>query len=236
MASWNIPDQFLILGHRGVPKFCPENTISSFKRAEALGTAGIELDVHVHQDKLVVIHDESVDRTTNGNGLLREFNLEELRTLDAGGKQPIPFLTEVLDSVSSNTLVNIELKGNDTGQAVGRYLRRRSENKERVLVSSFKIRELRNFVEICPDVKVGVLCRRVDPQSLQYARELSAFSLNVSDRGVSRSAVSSALRQGFYTMVYTVNTVRRAKTLSGWGVLAIFTDDAAKLVEYQRLT
>ena len=91
---------------------CPENTMASFERGLALGADWIELDVHLSRDEaLIVIHDETLDRTTNGHGLVRDHTLAELRTLDAGGRQRIPTLDEVLAwAREQETIVDIEIK------------------------------------------------------------------------------------------------------------------------------
>src|SRR4051812_30531547 len=101
-----------VCGHRGAMGHCPENTMASFERALALGADWIELDVHLSRDDaLIVIHDETLDRTTNGHGLVREHTLAELRTLDAGGGQCIPTLDEVLACArEQETIVDIEIK------------------------------------------------------------------------------------------------------------------------------
>src|SRR5438105_2353760 len=86
-----------VVGHRGAMGYCPENTMASFERALALGADWIELDVHLSRDgELIVIHDETLDRTTNGHGLVRDHTLAELKQLDAGDGQQIPTLDEVL--------------------------------------------------------------------------------------------------------------------------------------------
>jgi glycerophosphoryl diester phosphodiesterase len=108
-----------VVGHRGAMGHCPENTFASFERALELGADWIELDVHLTRDgALAVIHDESVDRTTDGHGLVRDFSLVELKRLDAGGRfgaefvgQRVPTLDEVLDwARERNTVVDIEIK------------------------------------------------------------------------------------------------------------------------------
>jgi glycerophosphoryl diester phosphodiesterase len=108
-----------VVGHRGAMGHCPENTLVSFERALELGADWIELDIHVSRDgALVVIHDEAVDRTTNGHGLVRDRTLAELKTLDAGAwfgaayaGLRIPTLHEVLEwARRRNTIVDIEIK------------------------------------------------------------------------------------------------------------------------------
>src|SRR5579859_1474635 len=86
-----------VVGHRGAMGYCPENTLASFERGLELGADWIELDVHLSRDgELIVIHDESLERTTNGHGLVRDHTLAELQALDAGDGQRIPTLDEVL--------------------------------------------------------------------------------------------------------------------------------------------
>src|SRR5207302_6350972 len=101
-----------VVGHRGAMGYCPENTMASFERGLELGADWIELDVHLSRDgALIVIHDETLDRTTNGHGLVRDHSLSELKALDAGDGQRIPTLDEVLDwARRANTVVDIEVK------------------------------------------------------------------------------------------------------------------------------
>src|ERR687886_2515618 len=108
-----------VVGHRGAMGHCPENTLASFERALELGADWIELDVHLSRDgALVVIHDESLDRTTDGHGLVKDHTLAELKRLDAGAwfgaafaGQGIPTLDEVLVWAGErDTIVDIEIK------------------------------------------------------------------------------------------------------------------------------
>jgi len=103
---------FLKIGHRGAMGYEPENTLRSFKKALDLKVDMIELDVYVcKSDELIVIHDDKVDRTTNGQGYVVNKTFEELRTLDAGKNEKIPTLSEVLNLVNRKAKLNIELKG-----------------------------------------------------------------------------------------------------------------------------
>src|SRR5438552_17515945 len=109
----------IIFGHRGAPGYPRrgENTIASFEKALQCGATGLEFDVRRCGDgRLVVIHDDTVDRTTNGRGRVRNFSYENLRQFDAGFGDPIPLLTDVLDEFGAQCLLNIELK--DDGLAI----------------------------------------------------------------------------------------------------------------------
>jgi glycerophosphoryl diester phosphodiesterase len=108
-----------VSGHRGASAELPENTLAAFRRALDHGAEGIELDVALSADGVaVVMHDTSVDRTTSGTGDVADLTLEELRTLDAGGGEPVPTLDEVLALAAGRAEVNIELKAADAAPAV----------------------------------------------------------------------------------------------------------------------
>src|SRR6185312_2950197 len=100
-----------VVGHRGAMGYCPENTLASFQRGLELGADWIELDVHLSRDgALIVIHDETLERTTDGHGLVRDHTLAELKQLDAGDGQRIPTLSEVLAwARQRDTIVDIEI-------------------------------------------------------------------------------------------------------------------------------
>ncbi|MYJ75784.1 MAG: glycerophosphodiester phosphodiesterase, partial [Gammaproteobacteria bacterium] len=140
----------LIIGHRGAAGLAPENTLAGFARAVELGVDGVELDVHLAGPEVVVIHDERVDRTTNGVGLVRDLTFAELRRLDAGDGQRVPTLKEVLDLVPEHMLVNIELKGVGTAEPVAAIVGDLALGAKRgrlpaLLVSSFDHGELGRF-------------------------------------------------------------------------------------------
>src|SRR4030042_4999738 len=100
-----------IMGHRGASFYEPENTLRSFRRALQMGVAAVELDVHRTRDgRLAVIHDATLERTTNGRGRVRDFTLAELQQLDAGQGERIPSLEEALDLVRGRALLLVELK------------------------------------------------------------------------------------------------------------------------------
>ncbi|MDY4920595.1 MAG: glycerophosphodiester phosphodiesterase [Phascolarctobacterium sp.] len=156
--------------HRGFSGKYPENTMLAFKKALEAGADGIELDVQLTKDgELVVIHDEKVDRTTNGTGLVRDYTLEELRKLDASyiytgkmGFNPIPTFDEYCQWVKDTPLVtNIELK---TGvypypgieEKVLNMLEK-YELKEKVIISSFNHFSIIRMRELAPELKYGLL-------------------------------------------------------------------------------
>lgn len=233
MVDWISTDQFLVIGHRGVPSVKPENTLGSFARALELGAAGIEFDVHRVGDQLVVIHDDKVDRTTDGFGKVSDFALEELRNLDAGEEQQIPLLHEVLALVDDHHLVNIELKGDHTGELLANFLEVNKKHQHQVLVSSFNSAELTEFSRTCPAVRVGVLSKTLDRNAIQLAKKTRAYSMHLSNRGARVSDITKIRDMGIRVMVYTVNDVDRAAELRELNVFGVFTDESQNLIQLQ---
>lgn len=222
--------QFYIFGHRGAPALAPENTIPSFLRAIDERVHGIELDVHEVDGQLVVIHDESVDRTSNGRGNLHELSFEELRQLDFGNGAIIPTLLEVIEATPTSTLINVELKGQHTGKAVAQLLPEYPTHK--FMVSSFDRRELVEFNEKSEsdsNTELALLGTRLNFKLMEEARQLNVRTLNVSVRFLTRKQLSLAVQSGFRVNVYTVNSAIRAKKLRSAGVSGVFTDDPVKL-------
>ena len=235
MIDWTNADQFLVIGHRGVPSLKPENTLASFELALELGAAGIELDVYRVEDELVVIHDDQVDRTTNGKGPVNRFTLQDLRALDAGQGEKIPLLAEVLSIVQDQHLVNVELKGDETGELLAEFLRVNRNYQSQVLVSSFKYNELHKFTALCPDVKTAVLSAKLDQRAIRALRETNAYSMNLSNRGVKSEDVATLREMNVRVMVYTVNDLSRASELRGMNVFGVFTDAIQDLSRIQSL-
>lgn len=159
-----------VVGHRGAMGHCPENTLLSFERGLELGADWIELDVHLSADnELIVIHDEALERTTNGHGLVREHTLAELRQLDAGQGQHIPTLPEVLDwARARGVVVDIEIKNAPVfydgieDRVVSAV--RAAGMVDQVIVISFDHAAVKRVKELEPRIATGVLyaCRPTD--------------------------------------------------------------------------
>ena len=159
----------LIYGHRGASGYAPENTLEAFRLAMEMGADGFELDVHMSKDgELVVIHDESVDRTCDGTGLVRELTLAQLKALRASNGMEnypdarIPTLSEVFDLiVDTHHIVNVEVKADDWfyPQIEEKCLALAAEKgiEDRVLYSSFNHHALKTLRALKPDAKLGML-------------------------------------------------------------------------------
>lgn len=226
-------DGLLIIGHRGAAGLSPENTLAGFARAVDLGVDGVELDVRMAGSEIVVIHDERVDRTTNGTGLVSELGFAELRRLDAGDGQPIPTLKEVLEVLPRRVMVNIELKGSGTARPVAGIVGDLAVGRRdlpSLLVSSFDHDELRCFREVCPGVPCAPLAGRFSNGLEPTARALDAWSVNLSQRAATEAHVAAVRSWGRRCLVYTVNDPETAQALSAIGVAGVFTDYPDRLV------
>ena len=221
----------LIIGHRGAAGLAPENTLAGFARAAALGADGVELDVHRVGRRLLVIHDSRLDRTTSGSGELAEPGIRELRALDAGDGQPIPFLEEVFAALPADLGINVELKGPHTAEPVFSMLRRPAFPRRDLLISSFDLNELRRFAELARGAfEVAPLFQRWNGKIPDIARQLGAWSVNLGFRAATRARVRRLRAGGFRVLVYTVNGPADAERLFRWGVSGIFTDFPDRMI------
>lgn len=218
-------NNFLIIGHRGAAGLAPENTLASFQRAFNLGVDAVELDVHLVESQLVVIHDDKVDRTTNGLGLVADFSLENLQKLNAGEGQTIPLLNEVFEILPSSTGINIELKGSETGTALSKQLPfLHGPAVENLLVSSFNHAELAAFHVSKPEVHCAPIFSKSQNNIVDIARELDAWSVNISNQIANTLLIKELRDNGFRVLVYTINDVTRSRELANLGASGVFTD------------
>lgn len=230
-APWPKPqrdDGLWVIGHRGAAGLAPENTLASFEHAVRLGVDAVELDVHLSADeRLVVIHDERVDRTTNGSGTVGGMPFAALRSLDAGGGECVPTLDEVLETVPARIAVNIELKGRRTAAPVARAI---AGGKRPLLVSAFDHGELARFHGLCPAVPCAPLLGRWRRDVLDTAHSLGAWSVNIADRIAEAATVDAVRASGCLCLVYTVNDAERAAALRAMGVAGVFSDFPDRLL------
>ena len=213
----------LIIAHRGYRVKYPENTLASFKAALELGVKMIELDVMLSRDrKVVVIHDATVDRTTNGHGPVDGCTIEELKALDAGSWfQPrfaierIPTLEEVLDYVSGRTMINIEIKPSafeahqpaDGIESQVVELVRRNNMQASVLISSFEWKILDHIAKMEDAQAVALLSRHpADRDNLELCIRLKAFSWHPNCRELRYEQVKTMHEAGINVFPYNVDS------------------------------
>jgi glycerophosphoryl diester phosphodiesterase len=225
-----------IIAHRGISGSNPENTLLSFTKTIELGINSVELDVHATRDgSLVVIHDKTLDRTTNGNGPVIEKTLNELKTLNAGGGQQIPTLQEVLNLFDKKTLINIEIKGENTldllVKIITDYVETKKLSYDNFFISSFDQQQLVNFKKLLPQIKLGVLIRKDTIFSWEEILKLKPYSINHSMEAVTVEFIKKAHNYGLKVFVYTVNELEDMIRMQNLGVDGIFSDYPERAVD-----
>lgn len=221
--------QTLNIGHRGAKGHIAENTLESVKRAMELGVDGVEVDVFkCKSGEIVVIHDETVNRTTNGKGKVEGFTLEELKSFVVEGKYKIATLQEVLDLLDANYIFNIELKGTNTAGSVNDivvdYIKNRGWKKDQFIVSSFEWNELRDFYKLNTKIPIGILTEEDPLKAINIARELNAVAIHPYFKYLNKKVVDSIHDEGLKVYTWTVNKPEDIKKMIDAGVDAIITD------------
>jgi glycerophosphoryl diester phosphodiesterase len=229
-----------IFAHRGASAYAPENTLAAFELAVRQGADGIELDAKLTVDgQVVVIHDQKVDRTTEGSGWVRDMPLAEIKRLDAGSHfdcafrgEPIPTLNEVFEAVGHLTFINVELTNyasltDDLPERVATLVKKHRLQK-RVLFSSFNPLALIRVRRKLPETPVGLLALPGFPGA--WARSwpgewLNYQALNAETRDVSAKLVNRLHHRGKRIYVYTVNQMEAMHHLFDLGVDGLITDD-----------
>lgn len=218
----SLSDRVVVIGHRGAAGLAPENTLAGFRRAYECGVSAVELDVHLVEGELVVIHDETLERTTNGMGTICGRTLESLRALNAGAGERVPVLEEVIAELPQGMGLNVELKGPGTAGPLAELLKEHPGLD--VLVSSFDHRMLRIFRQHDPGTRVAPLFHRWWGRPWKTAHDLNAWAINLSRRAATPGRLATAAARSLRTFVYTVNDLQEARALIALGVTGIFTD------------
>ena len=226
--SLNTPPHLFCFGHRGARGHEPENTLRSVRRALDLGAPGIEVDVYCVENRLVVIHDDTLERTTNGRGRVMQQSFAHLRSLDAGRGEKIPTLEEIIHGVAHRALINVELKGPGTAAPVvaliGRYVREQGWRPDEFLVSSFDHAQLTAARALSADLPLGVLFEKLPARPFQLAEKLRARSVHPPWKAVTAPFVQAAHRRGLKVFAYTVNRPGDIARVRRLGVDGVFSD------------
>lgn len=226
-----------IIGHRGSAGTSPENTLLSIEQALDARVDWIEIDVRMVDDTIIVLHDETLDRTTNGSGSVYQYSLADLREFDAGAGENIPLLTDVMQTIDARAGLNIEIKqANIVTQLLeltDEFLRRQPDWRDRLMFSSFippVMRELRNAV---PDsCLLGSLSESDVDDPIEVATNLNAYSANISLTQLSSPLVENAHLHGLKVLVYTVNEIADIRRCLEVSVDGIFTDFPQRAIAF----
>jgi len=228
----------LIIAHRGASGHAPENTKAAFQLALDQHADGIELDVMLSKDgRLVVIHDDTVDRTTNGTGRVRDLTLNQLMALDAGNGEKIPTLEEVLNTFGGRYLINIELKNYATPFdklpiAVGDLLKTK-DYPEKIIISSFNPFNLARFRRRCPQVKQGLLTLSGKAKFWLW-RFFKYDALHPYYQDVDEALVADLKASHHQTNVWTVDDpgdIRRMVSLGVDSIITNYPKETREIVE-----
>ena len=236
-----------VVAHRGDSRFCPENTMSAFRSAMEKGAEMIECDIHLSRDRVpVVIHDSSLDRTTNGSGNIVERDFKELSQLDCGSwfsdqfsGETLPKLEQLLEEASGKILLNLEIKSKaveseertDGVESQVCEMVHAFGLEEQVLVSSFHHPCLNRVRKHKYSLLVAPLLER--PASFAELKKLNqtcdSFSIHTDEKHVDQQLLREMQESGIPLLCYTVNDPVRMKELSDWGLTGIISDDPGLL-------
>ena len=211
----------ILTGHRGAAELEPENTRLSIQKAIDLGVDQVEIDVHLTRDQhLVVIHDATVDRTTNGQGAVADFTLEEVKRLDAGKGERIPTLQEVIDLVRGKVVLQIELKGPDTAEPVVRTVEQNNIENE-VLLTSFVHERLREARQLNPSLALGALWSNPPADACEQAIDMGAEAIHIQYQNIDAQLIQKAHAHGLMIRAWNPDTVEEIQRVIDLGVDAV---------------
>ena len=222
----------LKIGHRGAKGYEPENTLLSFQKAMDLEVDGIELDVHLSADgELMVIHDATIDRTANGNGVVKELSLRELKAFRIEEEWEIPTLTEVFDLVNRKCFLNIELKTYETAEKVvtliEKYVSEKDWQYSDFLVSSFDWNAVRQVAFLNPKIPIGVITGTDLELAFAFAKFIQAKSIHPHFHLLNQENTIGMQEKGFKIFPWTVNEqedIQKIKALNVNGIITDFPD------------
>src|SRR5262245_50053642 len=228
-----------IIGHRGGRALAPENTLAGFRKAAAMGFGGVEFDVMLSSDKVpLLIHDETLDRTTSGRGEVSAASYAEIAALDAGawfgpqyrGERVPRFDDAAKLCVELGLFANVEIKPaagfeRETATVACQVVRKRWVGAARLpLISSFQSDCLEVARETAPEFERGYLTDGIETGWHEAARKLGCVSVPGNHARLSKAQAAAGKGAGSWPLCYTVNEPAVARRLFEWGVDAIFTD------------
>jgi len=228
-----------IVAHRGGGSLAPENTLAAIDTGARYGHKMIEIDAKLSADgQIFLLHDDTLERTSNGHGIAGDLHWDALNQLDAGSwfdaafsGERLPLLAEVAARCAQHhMLINIEIKpttGTDieTGRAVALAAGSLwQEHDVRPLLSSFSVDALSAAQQAAPQLPRGLLLDEWDENCLELARNLQCSALHLNHEVLTEERATTILDAGFAILAYTVNSPYRARTLLAWGINSLCTD------------
>ncbi|NIM95633.1 MAG: glycerophosphodiester phosphodiesterase [Anaerolineales bacterium] len=231
-------DAPLVIAHRGASAYAPENTIASFKAAIELNAQAVEMDVMLTKDKQIIVHhDRTLDRTTNGEGPVSSWNLNEIKRLDAGSHfsqdftyEVVPTVEEVLSELGNTVLINIELKNNIipdgklSKDVIG--LVKQYQLEHHVLISSFNPWDLWQCRGIDPDLPLALLLHQNQPRLFRnlFIRMTDPDFLHPEESIVNSQLIEEFHRKGIHVNAWTIDDKDRMEQLFIMGINGLITN------------
>ena len=235
----NITGGFMIAGHRGAASIAPENTLSGFKKALQSGAKWIELDTQLSADKTpIIFHDETVDRCTNGKGLVADLTFEQLQSLDAGSWFSGAFTGEKIMSLEQTLLffmendlsMNLEIKIHHSYQAeplvneVAQVIAKVHFPAEKLILSSFSELALEHCHKLMPNIRLGYITEYNPLTTLEKLTPLNLYSVHLDYKILDQTMAKTITDAGLKLVIWTLNDLTQADKFRSWGVDIIITD------------
>lgn len=228
-----------VIGHRGACGYAPENTLIAMRKAYELGIKWVEFDVMLTQDQqAIIMHDYTLDRTTNGHGNVADKKLIEIQQLDSGSwfssefsNERVVTFAELLQYLAKLKLhINVEIKptpGTEeiTAKKTIEILQQHWPIEKSIpLISSGKEASLQTVYKINPELALGFITDEWLENWQQKLQSLHCISLNINYKTLTSARAAAVKAAGYYLLAYTVNDPMIAKQLFSWGVDAVFSD------------
>lgn len=227
-------ENIIIVAHRGFSGVYPENTLLAFQKAVELGVDFVELDVHQTNDKeIVVCHDYTIDRTTDGKGYIKEMTYEEIKKYDAGKwkgypGEKIPLLKEVFEKFGNKIKILIEIKECDVSTLIKLIKEYRME--KRVIVGSFNLEYIKEVRNLLPIISTALISYEV-PENIDQLIKYGIRKLDIHFHNLNKEIVKELVSYGFVVNTWTPDTEEELKKAIDYGVQFITTDRPDMLKE-----
>ena len=226
----------LVIGHRGAKGHLAENTLPSIDKAMYLGVDGVEIDIfRCASGELVVFHDQTLEKLTNGTGYIEQLDLDSIRKIEVLGGFTIPTLEEVLNLIDGQVSLNIELKGSQTALLTDSLLKiffmYEAWSPEKILISSFNWDELKVFYNINKEVPIAVLTEDDPIDAIPVAQSLKAKAINPNFKSLTKENVDKIKKVGIQIFPWTVNQPDDISRMIDLGVDGIITDFPERVIK-----
>lgn len=223
----------LKIGHRGACGHAPENTLLSMRKALDLHADGVEFDIQLSKDgEPMVIHDDTLKRTTDGKGAVADFTCAELQKLDAGSGEKIPHLRDIFELVNKRCRLFIEIKAANAEAVVARVIEEqvnRGWDYAHIAVISFNHPQLVAIRKLNPDIRTGANIDTVPASLAAIAQDAGCYSINPPIRHLTQALVDDAHKRGLKVYTWTANSAQQIFKAKQLGVDGIMSDYPERL-------